>query len=166
MPVGEGFDLPPDQQPWSDFHWFKVSPRRSLVVVVLSEQPLWYSGHFLDGRMWPCCGTGCEMCAHGIGGQVRYVLACAEVSTRRVGILEIGRGIGLQVRDWIERHETLRGMQLELQKHSLSRQSRTEVLYIDGEVAPWWRTLPIPDVKRALLLTWRKANMPIPPGMV
>lgn len=165
MSVGEGWDLPAEEEPSSDFHWFKVSPKGSLVLVVLSERPLWYTGHFVDGRMWPCQGSGCEMCEHGVGSQVRYVLAVAEVSSHRVGLIEMGRGIGLQIREWMDRRSELRGMVLEWSKHSLSRQSRTEVIFVDRECPPWWRVQNVPDVHRALLLTWRKAEMAIPPSM-
>lgn len=165
MPIGEGWELPVESAPWSQFHWFRVSPRSALVVVLLSEEVVWYTGHFLEGRMNPCQGKGCELCKTGIGGQVRYVLPVAEVSTRRVGLLEVSRGIGQLVRSWIARHEGLRGMVLELSKHSLSKQSRTDVAYIDRPVPPWYLDLEVPDVRKALFLTWRKAGFEIPPGL-
>ena len=165
MPVGDGWDIPPEELPWSDHHWFRVSPRSSLVVVCLSEGPLWYTGHYISGRMAPCVGEGCELCGEGIGGQVRYVFACAEVSSKRAGLLEVGRNNGLLIRSWVPRHDGFRGMVLELMKHSHSRTSRTEVLYVDREEPPWYLALEVPDVKRALLMTWKKAGFRLPKGM-
>jgi len=115
--------------------------------------------------MWPCCGDECQLCKEGVAAQVRYVLAAAETSTKRVGIIEVGRGIGLQVKDWSMRNGGLKGMHLEFMKHSHSKQSRTEVNYIDEALAPWWRMCPVPDIRKALILTWRKANMPLPESM-
>jgi hypothetical protein len=105
------------------------------------------------------------MCAEGIGGQVRYVFSAAEVSTRRVGLLEVGRENGLLIRSWIGRHGSFKGMVIELTKHSQSRGSRTKIEYIDGEEPPWWAALDPPDVKRALLMTWKKAGFRMPKGM-
>jgi len=165
VPIGEGWDVPADETPWSHFHWFRVSPRGPLAVVCLSEGPLWYTGHFVSGRMAPCLGEGCELCAEGVGGQVRYIFPVADVSTKRVGLLEVGREVGQLIRSWIPRRGGFRGMVLEFSKHSHSRVSRTEVLYIDQELPPWYLAVEVPDVKKALLMTWRKAGFRLPKGM-
>lgn len=165
MPIGEGWELPAEADPWSQFHWFRVSPRSALVVVLLAEQVLWYTGHFIEGRMNPCQGKGCELCRAGTGGQVRYVLPVAEVSTRRVGLLEVSRGIGELVKSWMPKNDGLRGMVIELSKHSLSKQSRTDVVYVERSIAPWFLECEVPDVRKALFLTWRKAGFKIPPGL-
>jgi hypothetical protein len=105
------------------------------------------------------------MCAEGCAGQVRYVFAAAEVSTKRVGLLEVGRSNGLLIRSWISRNGGFKGMVLELSKHSHSRSSRTDVRYIDREEPPWYLAAEVPNVKRALLLTWKKAGHELPKGM-
>lgn len=166
MPVGEGWDIPKAADPWSSFHWFRVSPRGDLVVVVLSEQVLWYAGHFVDNRMSPCLGRECELCHDGCAGQVRYVFAAAEVSSKRAGLMEVGRGIGELMRDWCGRHDGLRGMVLSFSKHSHSKQSRTVVEYIDREEPPWFRSLEVPDPVTALRLTWKKAGFKLPEGLM
>ena len=165
MPIGEGWEVPESEIPWSDHHWFRVSPRTSLVVVCLSQGPLWYSGHYVAGRMAPCAGDSCEMCGEGLAGQVRYVFAAGEVSTKRVGLLEVGRSNGLLLRSWIPRRGSFRGMVIELMKHSHSKASRTELLYIDDPAPPWIAALDVPDVKRALLMTWKKGGFTLPPGL-
>lgn len=166
MPVGEGWEVPEDKLPWSSHHWFRVSPRRSLVVVCLGEGPLWYTGHFVGGRMAPCLGEGCELCAEDVGGQVRYVFPCAEVTGHRSGLLEVGRENGLMIRSWIPKRGEFRGMVLEFSKHSKSVTSRTDVQYIEREEPPWYLALEVPNVKRALAVTWKKAGFRMPDGMV
>ena len=166
MPIGSGFDLPPGAEPWSDFHWFQASTRGILVIVMLSESPIWYTGHYVGGRMAPCAGSGCDYCATGIGAQVRYCVACAETATRRVGLIEFGRQNGLQLRDWVHRTGTMRGMVIEISKHSKNVQSRTEIKYIDIPCEPWYLGLEVPDVSTALFLTWHKAGMRMPEELI
>lgn len=162
MAVGDGWELPPGSEPWSDFHWFQVSTKGSLNLVILSTGACWYTGHFVGGRMCPCSGSGCELCSAGVGSQVRYVFAVAETSTRRVGLFEVARGNGQLIRDWSERCGGLRGMRLEVEKHSRSSQSRTEVRYVEAPCDPWYLGLAVPDVQLALYLTWHKAGMVMP----
>ncbi len=162
MSVGEGWEPPLPERPWSDFHWWKVSTRGALLLVILSEKPVWYTGHFVDDRMWPCLGSECELCNRGVGSQVRYVFAAVEASTHKPGLIEVGRTNGLLIRDWMSRKGGLRGMCLEFVKHTSSRRSRTLVSYVDGEPPLWIHQVPCPDVVEALYLTWDKAHMPAP----
>jgi hypothetical protein len=164
MPVGEGWDLPDGVSPWSDFHWFRVTGKNVLEVVVLSEVPSWYVGHFYGKRMVPCYGEGCRMCKDGVGAQVRYVLGCVEVSSKRIGLLEVGKSVGDMIRDWVGRRGQLRGMWLELSKHSFSKQSRMECAYVEKEAPVFTRSLQSPDVKGALRATWEKAGIELPAG--
>lgn len=165
MPVGEGWDVAPEDRPWSDFHWWKVPAKGILVLALVGTKPLYYTGHFVDGRMWPCTGDKCKICEGGICSQVRYVMAACDVSTKRVGILDVGRGNGLLIRDWVGSRGEMCGLVLELEKHSHSMRSRTEVRRVEKEVGPWIRQIEVPDLRTALILTWDKANMPLPPGM-
>jgi len=162
MGVGDGWELPPGSEPWSDFHWFQPSVRESMELVILSSEPIWYTGHYVGGRMCPCIGTGCEYCAAGIGAQVRYVFAVAETRSRRSGLIEFGRSNGYLIREWIGRSGQLRGMMLEVSKHGRSLQSRTEIAYVEHVCPPWYLGIPVPDVQLALFLTWHKAGMAMP----
>ncbi len=161
-PVGDGWELPPGAEPWTDFHWFSCSARCDLHLVVLSEVPVWYTGHFLGGRMVPCVGSECDACAAAIGAQVRYCFAVAEMSSHRVGLIEMGRANGLQIEDWTHRNGGLRGMQLELFKHSKHPQSRTEIRYVESMMPAWAERLRAADPALALYLTWHKMGVPMP----
>jgi len=161
-PVGNGWDLPPGSEPWTNFHWFQPSVSGVLVLVVLSERPTWYTGHYYERRMCPCLGVGCRLCASGIGAQVRYCFAVAERSTRRVGLIELGRGNGLLVRDWAYSRGEMRGLMIEVSKHSRSPQSRTEVQRVHEDAPLWSVGILEPDPSLALYLTWHKAGLPMP----
>lgn len=165
-PIGEGFDLPPGAEPWSDFHWFQASTRGDLVLVFLSDQPVWYTGHYVGGRMAPCAGSGCDYCATGIGSQVRYCMSVAEMSSKRVGLIEFGRSNGLLIQDWVHRRGGLRGMVIEVSKHSKNVQSRTVIRYVDLPCEPWYLGLEVPDASTALFLTWHKAGMRMPEELI
>lgn len=165
MSFGEGFALPPDAKPWSDFHWFSASPKGDLVLVMLGDQPVWYLGHYVGGRMAACVGSGCDYCATGIGSQVRFCMSCAEVATRRTGLIEFGKGNGEMIGDWARRQGTLRGLVIEVSKHTKSRQSRTEVRHVSSPAEPWFLPLEVPDIALALYLTWQKAGLQIPQAL-
>jgi hypothetical protein len=153
---GEGWELPDGVQPWSTFHWFKVGAKRPLELVILSDVPHWYIGHFYEKRMWPCSAPGCPTCEDGIGKQIRFCFAMVDVETRRVGLIEVSDSIGQLIRAWVPRNEGLRGMHLLFSRHSLSIKSRMEVEFLEQEVVGWWRDLEVPDPKIALELTWTK----------
>lgn len=166
MGVGEGWELEPEHRPWSDFHWWKVPTKGILVLALFGGPPVYYTGHFADGRMWPCVDEGCGMCQRGIGEQVRYVMGAAEVSTHRVGILEVGRANGMLIRDRVRSQGHAEGVVMELSKHSHARTSQTEIRFVEVPVFPWIHQVEAPDLKRALLLTWQRANMPVPKSML
>jgi len=155
---GSGWELPKGAQPWSSFHWFRVGARESLSLVLLSERPTWYLGHYVEGRMVPCGGIPCELCGEGLGSQARFVFAVCEVTTRRVGLVEVSQSVAELFRMWEAEHGGLRGMWVELYKHSHSVRSRTECRCVREDPGHWWRSLEVPDPGVALELTWRKAG--------
>jgi len=152
--LGEGWDLPDPVRQAVDFHWFHVTPKKRLVLAVLSTKPTWYVGHFYQGRMRQCERVDCSLCAAQIGAQVRYVFAVVEVTTRIVGVLEVGKEVGLLIRDQAAGRGFLRGLVIELGKASGSRQSRTEVQGIEGIAPTWCMSIPEPDLGHILRRTW------------
>jgi hypothetical protein len=91
-------------------------------------------------------------------------MATVEVSTRRVGIFEVGRAVGLQVRDMAAASSSFRGLWFEFGKESNSKQSRMTVQLVDKSPGNWWHELPVPDLKKALAATWDKAKIALPAG--
>lgn len=162
MGIGSGWDVPATEVAWTEFSWFKVRGGHSLVVVALSDAPTWYSGHYTKGRMYPCLGGDCKMCADGIGSQLRYVIGCVEVSTRRVGLLEFSRAIALDVKDFIPPNKSMRGLALEFTKYSMSKNSRMQVTPVRLHQEFDFSMYVAPDIQYALVATWEKAGIPIP----
>lgn len=162
MPYGEGWDMPVQFEGWSDFHWWKVPANRVLVLVCLSEGPVWYSGHFLKGRMEPCQGEGCRSCREGVGAQARYIFVCLEPLARKVGLLEVSRSVALEFREIAEGRGALRGLTFEIGKHTRHKQSRMEVVGLPDYEGVDIRSFEVPDVKKALILTWEKAGFEVP----
>lgn len=162
MPQGLGWDVPQDVRGDLEYRWWRVSGNRVLVLLVLSEAPHWYRGHFYRGRMIPCLGEGCKVCAEKVGAQLRFVVAAADVGTHRSGLLEVGNTVALELRDLAVRHDGLKGLVVEISKHSFSRQSRMELKYVDREEPPWWREIDVPDIELALWLTWQKSGYDMP----
>lgn len=156
MPKWSGWDVPEGVETESRFHWFEVNPGRGLDLVVLSEEPYCYVGHFYEKRMWPCTAPHCGVCEDGIGRQVRLVFVVACTTTRRVGLIEISDSVGRLIRDWVPRHEGLRGMHLFFSKATHKKQSRTLVDYVEEGVAGWWRTAEVVDPEAALMCTWKR----------
>lgn len=159
MPLGSGWDVPAEVRGDLEYRWWRVGGNRTLNLVILSEAPFWYRGHFYKGRMIPCAGDNCKLCAEGVGAQLRFVLAAAEISTHSSGLIEIGQTVAREIRDLGVSRGQLRGLCVEFTKHSWHRQSRMEVSKIDREEGPWWRELDVPNVKKALWLCWQKVGI-------
>lgn len=160
--LGEGWNVPSEAEGSEDFRWYHVSGTRPMVAVITCESPLWYTGHYHRGRMNPCCGDECSLCDIGVGSQVRFVFALADCTARTQGLLETGRTVAQEIRDIAARSGELRGLMLEITKHSLSRKSRMEVAEIVGDPGDWWQGFKVIDLKEALLATWSKAEMQLP----
>lgn len=162
MPSGEGWDVPQEVRGDLEFRWFRVGGNRVLVLLCLSDRPVWYRGHYFKGRMVPCQGSGCRLCADGVGAQLRYVVACVEVSTHRSGLLEVGHTVATELRDLAVNHNGLRGLRFEISKHSFSKNSRMEIRPLSDDEGAWWREVDIPDPRTALYLGWQKAGYECP----
>lgn len=162
MPAGEGWDLPEGVGEWTDFHWFKVSGFRFTTLVFLTAAPTWYAGHFVDKRMVPCQGDGCRWCDEGVGQQARYVFPVVEVQSRKVGFIELSRSVALEIQDYASVRGGLIGLTVTFTKHTKHRQSRMETEMVPDCADLPLLAIPVPDVKRALLLTWEKAHLEIP----
>jgi len=162
MAFGSGWEVPESERGDLEYRWFRISGNRSLVLVMLSREPIWYRGHYDKGRMNPCLGDGCKLCSAKIGAQLRYVVAAAERSLHRVGLWEMGATVARDLRDLAIRRGELRGSVVEISKHSLSKHSRMEIRLVDQTEGPWWMEIDIPDIRRALYLTWQGQGYDIP----
>jgi hypothetical protein len=155
--VNSGFGLPEGNDGWTDWTWFHARHGMSTSFTILCMAPVNYAGHFSKGRMVPCAGEDCPLCARGLGSQARYVFSVVEWSTRRVGLLELGRGHALQIQDWIPANGSLRGLSIELERSSHSKQSRVDMRLVGDSTPLFFQHLEGPDLARAVKSTWQRA---------
>ena len=85
------------------------------------------------------------------------MFSVVEWETRRVGLLELGRGHALQIQDWMAVNEGLRGLSFELVRSSHSKQSRVDMRLVTDSTPLFFRHLEGPDVVRAVESTWQRA---------
>jgi len=108
--------------------------------------------------MRACEGAGCELCGCGVGRQIRYLVCCAEVTTGRVGVLEVGRAPGLQLRDRVQGNGGLRGAVFEVCRAARSKHSRLELVFVDEHPGSHLLSLEPLDLESVLRSTWEKAG--------
>jgi hypothetical protein len=156
--VGGGFGLPEGSDGWSDWTWFHARHPQETRLTILCEEPVHYSGHFRKGRMVPCLGEGCPLCAQGFGNQARYVFSVVEWETRRIGLIELGRGNALQVADWMGAAGGLRGLSISITRSSSKKQSSIDMKWLQEEAPIYFRHLKGPDLKRALEATFSRTS--------
>jgi len=154
--VGEGFDLPEGNDGWSDWTWFHARAEYPQRFTVLCNSPVHYAGHFYKGRMVACAGDDCPLCAKGLGVQARYVFSVVEWETRRVGLLELGRGHALSIQDWMAQNGGLRGLSFEIERASRPKQSRLDLRLVTDAQPVFIHHLDGPDLRRAVESTWRR----------
>lgn len=160
----EGFDPPEGSQGWSDWHWWKIPGGKVIELILVCDGPLGYAGHFQHGRMEPCYGEGCKACKEGIGAQIRYMFGAVEPNTKRTGIWDVGRSVGLLVRDAGDRRAGMRGLWLAITHQTASRRSQTDFEVLDQIVPDWVKGIECPDRQRAIVETWRRKGIEIPDG--
>lgn len=156
--VQSGFGLPEGNDGWTDWTWFHARFPMATRLTILCAAPANYSGHYRKGRMVPCVGERCPLCESGLGNQARYVFAVVEWETRRVGLLELGRGQSLRVQDWAEAVGGLRGLSIEIVRSSAKKQSSLDMQLVTDEPPIYFQHLAGPDPVKALEQTWSRAN--------
>jgi len=154
--VGEGWEVPTEVKDRVQFHWFHVYPGKALLLCFLSPAALWYVGHYEGGRMRLCIGEGCELCEKGCGKQIRYVVSAVEVTTRKVGVIEVGESIALTLKDLCSRNGGLRGMIVECMKATKSKHSRMEMVPVHEAPPAWALALAPLDLREVLEKTWQR----------
>lgn len=157
MEITEGFGLPDGMGREDQWTWFHCSPGEKLGLLILSEKPYGYAGHYVRGRMRNCAGEGCKTCERGIGKQARYVMSACRIRDGKIGILEVGRPAALMIRELAQGRGRLRGLAIQLEREGVSKHSRIEVAVFEGIVPKPFESFPALDVPRVLELTWATA---------
>jgi len=154
--IGAGWEVPSEVRDRVEFHWFHSYPGKSLCLGVLSGSPVWYVGHFHQGRMVQCLRDGCSLCEQGVGGQIRYVVSCAELSSRQVGVIELGKSPALMLKDEACRNGGLRGLLFEVVKATKSKHSRMEISMIHEHPPAWLMATEPLDLVEVMSRTWER----------
>jgi hypothetical protein len=94
----------------------------------------------------------------GLGNQARYVFSVVEWETRRVGLLELGRGQALRVQEWAEAAGALRGVSIEIVRSSAKKQSSLDMSLLTEEPPVYFQHLEGPDPQKALEQTWARVG--------
>lgn len=156
--VETGFGLPEGNDGWTDWTWFHARYPNPTRLTILCKAPANYSGHFRKGRMVPCLGDRCPLCEMGLGSQARYVFSVVDWETRRVGLLELGRGQALRVQDWAESFGSLRGLSVEIVRSSAKKQSSLDMRMVTEAVPVYFQHMEGPDPVKAVAQTWARVD--------
>ena len=124
------------------------------MLCALSREPAWYLGHFSQGRMRRCFGAGCEMCQARIGRQIRFVISCVELNTRRVGVVELGVTPAKQVEEWAASNGGLRGVCFTMRRASRAKQARHELEVVREYPGDWVNDLQGINLGEVMSKTW------------
>lgn len=158
MKLSIGFDLPEGMAREETWTWFHPNGQEPLGLLIISEAPVSYPGHYSRGRMRPCTGEGCQLCEKNVGKQARYVFCAVRIRDGKIGILELGRPAALVVRDLAQVRGRIKGLAITLFRASDSKHSRIEVKAFEGIVPkPFMNFQPL-DVTRVLEVTWSTAR--------
>lgn len=156
--TGTGFGLPDGNDGWTDWTWFHARYPMETKLTILCEAPANYSGHYRKGRMVACWADRCPLCEMGLGNQARYVFSVVEWETRRVGLLELGRGQSLRVQEWAEAAGSLRGLGISIVRSSAKKQSSLEMQLLTEEAPVYFHHLEGPNPQKALEQTWARVG--------
>jgi hypothetical protein len=160
--IGAGWSIPKSVREGSEFHWFHPPASGTLMLAVLSVEPMWYLGHYDRGRMRPCKGDDCEMCLMLKGRQVRFVFCCVDLETRRKGFLEVGSTQGDQLCAEARKRGLLRGILIGLSREA-RRKNAPLVMDVIRETTPAWvQSEPPLDTHSAMIQTWARAEVANP----
>lgn len=153
---GEGWAPPREVREVVEFHWFHVPIGGSIVLCVLSHEPVWYVGHFAQGRMRRCRGELCRYCVDQVGRQIRFVVCGVDIRTRQLGVLEVGSSPMAHIRDRALSRGELRGMVIDVSRPARSKHGRLEVVCLEEAAPSWAVTTEGLDCRVVLEKTWNR----------
>lgn len=97
--------------------WLQVPSRGGLTVVLQTELPFRYVGHWMRGKYEPCSGANnCDWCTVGIGKKPRYVYAMFNRDRRRSMLFETGPETAGQIREAVVKYGFTTGLTMKLSK--------------------------------------------------
>lgn len=133
-----------------------ISPRphQTLYMVITTEQVMGVETHWIEQRTTPCMQEvgDCRGCTAGLAKRWKGYLGGADLSTGRLGIIEVTLGAWEHCPRLQERDKSLRGLIAKLYRRGTKRNSPA---FIELQ-APTKNILlpPFPDLARQLRIIW------------
>jgi hypothetical protein len=142
----------------ADWTWLHVGPNGAHPVVILSDRPSTYAGHWWNRSMTPCPRTNaCALCNAGIAAQLRVVLGVFDLRLRGPALLELGQAPAAKLRQLADDAGHLRGLVVALQREASRERGRILVTLPDRDHPAPPDPLPdAPDLRKALVATWAR----------
>ena len=140
--------------PSSTYCWFHIPSVGALDVVILSEVPTRYTGHFVSRTMRPCSNRGCHWCEVGLGKQLRWVLSVVDMVSGIRGCIEVGAAAAETIRRVTAEAGGLRGCRVRLGRATTAKNGEVTCSLTAREPE---MAVPDPvDISRLLSDMWAK----------
>jgi len=162
---GHGFLSAPDDEDRCMFQWLHIRSGESCTVVFGDKAPLWYKAHWYGGRMQPCIGEECRMCAAGVGRQRRWVFAVKLVGGKKPMLWEVSESLAQDIKAIANEKGELERLKLYVIREGSGNKGRMSVtgrgydeahmIRIDGvDTVIGGEEMIFPEPQEALELTW------------
>jgi len=137
------------------FQWLHIRSGERVGIIFSDQQPLWYYGHWMKGRMWPCDGPDCELCPMGVGKQRRWVFAIGVPTTMKTYLWEVSETIAGEIRGIMERFDSMLNVRVIVRREEGSNRGR--LILSDPVYDPAQRasSMKFPDIGIGVQLTWQ-----------
>jgi len=152
--VGSGFAGFDEGRVGPSWHWLHPRPGEVVDWLVVSSEPLWFTGHFQAGRMMVCNTNLCSMCALGVGKQRRWVLVGIDRKSKEVQAWEFGDSVAEKVRAWAEKYGSCIGLNLEIRRAGDSVHSKLLVECMEVRKVSESLVSRVPTVMEVFTLTF------------
>ena len=130
MPAFASF--PEEDKTGPSIEVFRIGDRPKRGLIAASHDPLGVYTHWRNSRKLPCLGDGCE--CHETGEERRWYgyVAIWQPSTCNMGILEYTRAAAMPIKEYFDKHRTLRGAAIDAHRRSEKRNARLVLSIYEG----------------------------------
>ena len=158
--IKEGWGTIKEIKERDSIHFAKVEGDEPNKFLILNHAPVMYEGHFVHGKMIPCEGENCNVCAAGVGKQVRYCFGVYEYRTGWRAVLELSGKQAEVIFDKYLTGDDARGLMITIRRLGKAKTANLRIVhaeYIDMKPREVYRFV---DVSQFLEQTWKKQTTP------
>jgi hypothetical protein len=131
-----------------------VPARGQLEILMLADTPMFFRGHYIDGRMKPCSHGGCSMCNDGKGTQKRWVFPVYDTARGATRLLELGEAPAGQLMRYAIDYQGLLGLKFKMSKPGGTLRSTISVELSGLARVPAGELPECPDVLAVMSKIW------------